>query len=196
LNELRKMKFWLWYTEIYIFSKYLFYSWMNLSNIPKNRFSRRRKRRRDHCDSSVIEIFLREVRATLCSSENRFRLWKIFIEDIFITFWNICCALHTRFDGRHVALTTVSATWEIRPLYNEWSSLWEREVQREYHESLCIPHRSDWDTRRIASRATNLINLREQLWQMIRKNYSLFYHLRDKKEYDFIHVFFIFNFHI
>jgi len=131
------------------------------------------------CDSNIIEIFLREIRATLCpcSFENCFRLRKIFIKDIFITFRNICSALHTRFDRRRVALTMVSTTWEIRPLYNEWSSLWERGAWREYHESLCIPHRSDWDTRMIsrAFHPANAINMREQLWQMI-KNYSFFYH--------------------
>lgn len=88
--------------------------------------------------------------APLCTVSKTVRPRKIFVESIFITFWNICAALpRTRFDGRRVALTTVSATWEIRPLYNEWSSLWERGAWREYHESLCIPHRADWDTRTI-----------------------------------------------
>jgi len=48
----------------------------------------------------------------------------------------------------------LSATWQIRPLYNEWSSLREREAQREYHEPSCIPRGDEIETRARARFAT------------------------------------------
>lgn len=83
----------------------------------------------DQRDSIIMKTFLRErrVRAVLYIGSKSVRLWKIFIEEIFITFWNICCAHYSRFDRWRVALTTLSATREIRPLYDEWN-LWEREA--------------------------------------------------------------------
>jgi len=70
-----------------------------------------------------------------------------------------CTHAHTARTGcdrRRVALTMLSATWQIRPLYNEWSSLREREAQREYHEPSCIP-RDETRLRRARARARSAI---------------------------------------
>lgn len=81
------------------------------------------------------------VESVLCIDSKRVCLWKIFIEEIFITFWNICCALQQ--------IWQATRGFDDAKCYSRDSTALQRvelvRTRSEYHESSYIPHRGDWE---------------------------------------------------
>lgn len=113
---------------------------LEIFNSTMNRFSRKQKQFRRSERDNNIKTFLCRVRS-LYRFECSVRLWKIFIEEIFITFWNICCALEQ--------IWQATRGFDDAKCYSRDSTAlrWVELVRTrsEYHESSYIPHRGDWE---------------------------------------------------